>query len=155
MRRSFPAALTCGSQMPELRFATVETRGRQDVLVTWILRVAVAAVFLSVGLAKFGTDPMWVKLFEQIGFGVWFRYLTGFLQVAGAVLVLVPRTFLLGIAILASTMAGAVMVWIVQFGSPGSAIIPGVILIALVFIGVHGASSRFSREPDESAPTTR
>jgi putative oxidoreductase len=140
--------------MPELRFASVETRGRQDVLVTWILRLAVAAVFLSVGLAKFGTDPMWVRLFEQIGFGVWFRYLTGGLQVAGAVLVLVPRTFLLGIAILASTMAGAVIVWIVQFGTPGSAIIPGVLLVALVIIGVHGASSSSSRRTDESTPAT-
>jgi putative oxidoreductase len=126
--------------MPELRFATVETRGRQDVLISWILRIGVAAVFLSVGTAKFGTDPMWVKLFDQIGLGAWFRYLTGILQVAGAVLVLVPRTFLVGIVVLACTMAGAVMVWIVHFGSPGSAIIPGVLLVALGVIGFHGAT---------------
>jgi putative oxidoreductase len=125
--------------MPELRFATVETRGRQDVLITWILRLAVAAVFLSVGADKFGTNPMWVKLFDQIGFGSWFRHLTGILQVTGAVLVLVPRTFLIGIGILACTMAGAATVWIVRFGAPGSAIIPGAILVALVAIGFHGA----------------
>jgi putative oxidoreductase len=125
--------------MPELRLATVETRGRQDVLISWILRLGVAVVFLSVGTAKFGTDPMWVKLFDQIGFGVWFRYLTGILQVTGAVLVLVPRTFLIGIGILACTMAGAAAVWIVWFGTPGTAIIPGLLLVALVIIGVHGA----------------
>jgi putative oxidoreductase len=125
--------------MPDLRFATVETRGRQDVLISWILRLAVAGVFLSVGAAKFGTDPMWVQLFDRIGLGTWFRYLTGILQVTGAVLVLVPRTFLIGIGILACTMAGATMVWIVRFGAPGSAIIPGAILVALVSIGFHGA----------------
>jgi putative oxidoreductase len=125
--------------MPELRFATVETRGRQDVLISWILRLGVAAVFLSVGAAKFGTDSMWVKLFDQIGFGSWFRYLTGILQLAGAVLVLVPRTFLIGIGVLACTMAGATLVWIVRFGAPGNAIIPGVLLVALVIIGFHGA----------------
>ncbi len=125
--------------MPELRFETVETRGRQDVLISWILRLAVAGVFLSVGTAKLGTDPMWVQLFDRIGFGTWFRYLTGILQVTGAVLVLVPRTFVIGIAILACTMAGAAAVWIVLFGAPGTAIIPGIILVALVSIGFHGA----------------
>ena len=125
--------------MPELRFATVETRGRQDVLISWILRLAVAAVFLSVGTAKFGTDPMWVQLFDRIGFGTWFRYLTGVLQVTGAVLLLVPRTFLVGIAILSCTMAGAMAVWIVWFGAPGTAIIPGALLVGLVAIGFHGA----------------
>jgi putative oxidoreductase len=125
--------------MPELRLATVETRGRQDVLISWILRLAVAVVFLSVGAAKFEAAGMWVTLFDQIGFGAWFRYLTGILQVAGALLVLLPRTFPIGIALLACTMAGAVAVWIVRFGAPQNAIIPGVILVALVAIGFHGA----------------
>ena len=124
--------------MPELRLATVETRGRQDVLISWILRLGAAAVFLSVGTDKFGADPMWIKLFDQIG-GQWFRYLTGILQVTGAVLVLIPRTFLIGIGILACTMAGAVAVWIVWFGAPGTAIIPGALLVGLVGIGFHGA----------------
>ncbi len=133
--------------MPDLQFATVETRGRQDVLISWILRLGVAAVFLSVGAAKFETNSMWVKLFDQIGFGAWFRYLTGILQVTGAVLVLVPRTFLIGIGILACTMAGATMVWVVRFGAPGNAVIPGVILVALVIIGFHGA--RIANRPTE------
>ena len=126
--------------MPELRLATVEPRGRQDVLISWILRLGVAAVFLSVGTAKFGSDPMWIKLFDQIGFGSWFRYLTGILQVTGAVLVLIPRTFLIGIAILACTMAGAAGFWIVRFGAPGTAVIPGALFLALVAIGFHGAN---------------
>jgi len=125
--------------MPELRLATIETRGRQDVMISWILRLAVAGVFLSIGADKFNRDSMWVKLFEQIGFGQWFRYLTGILQITGAVLVTVPRTFLIGIAILACTMAGATAVWIVRFGAPGNAIIPAVVFIALVAVGFHGA----------------
>ncbi len=124
--------------MPEIRFATVETRGRQDVLISWILRLGVAAVFLSVGSAKFETHSMWVQLFDRIGFGVWFRYLTGVLQMAGAVLVLIPRTFLAGIAILACTMAGASLVWIVRFGEWGNAVIPAAILVALAGVGFHG-----------------
>ena len=125
--------------MPELRLATVETHGRQDVLISWILRLAVAGVFLSVGSSKFGADSQWVKLFEQIGFGAWFRYLTGILQVSGALLVILPRTFLIGIRMLACTMVGAAGVWIVRFGAPQNAIIPGAVLVALVAIGFHGA----------------
>ena len=125
--------------MPELRLATVETRGRQDVLISWILRLAVAGVFLSVGADKFYADSLWVKLFNQIGWGDWFRYLTGTLQVTGAVLVVVPRTFLIGIGLLACTMLGATAVWIVKFGAPGNAIIPAAILVALLVIGFHGA----------------
>ena len=100
--------------------------------------LAVAAVFLSVGADKFAAHSMWVQLFDRIGFGAWFRYLTGILQVTGAVLVVVPRTFLIGIGILACTMAGAVVIWIVRFGAPGNAVIPAAVLVALVSIGFHG-----------------
>ena len=134
--------------MPELRLATVETRGRQDVLISWILRLAVAGVFLSVGADKFYADSLWVKLFNQIGWGDWFRYLTGTLQVTGAVLVVVPRTFLIGIGLLACTMLGATAVWIVRFGAPGNAIIPAAILVALLVIGFHGAGVD-RKSPDE------
>jgi putative oxidoreductase len=136
--------------MPELRLATVETRGRQDVLISWILRLGVAGVFLSVGASKFDAHSYWVKLFNQIGWGDWFRYLTGILQVIGAVLVIVPRTFLIGIGILACTMLGAAAVWIVKFGALANAIIPAAVLVALVAIGFHGArvGNRWSDESD-------
>jgi hypothetical protein len=59
--------------------------------------------------------------------------------VTGAVLVVVPRTFSIGIGILACTMLGAAAVWIVKFGAPANAIIPAAILVSLVVIGFHGA----------------
>ena len=124
--------------MPELRLASGEPRSRQDVVITWILRVSVAVVFLSIGRDKFDANSMWPALFDKIGLGQWFRYLTGALQLTGAVLVLVPRTFLAGISLLAATMAGAVLVWIVRFGEPGNAVIPGVVLLGLAGIGWHG-----------------
>jgi putative oxidoreductase len=124
--------------MPELRLATGEPRTRQDVVISWILRVAVTALFLSIGSDKFDPRSMWPALFDRIGLGQWFRYTTGILQIAGALLVLVPRTFAAGIALLACTMAGAVTIWIVRFGEPGNAIIPAIVLIGLVGVGVHG-----------------
>ena len=134
--------------MAEFQLVPVETRSRQDVLITWILRVAVAVVFFSVGSSKFDASSMWVKLFDQIGLGQWFRYLTGILQIAGAALVLVPRTFPIGIGLLACTMAGAAVIWIVRFGALANAIIPAVVLAGLIGIGVHGV--RVNRQAAES-----
>ncbi len=124
--------------MTDLRLVPEETRSRIDILITWILRLGVAAVFFSVGTSKFGAHSSWIKTFDQIGLGQWFRYVTGMLQVAGAVLVLIPRTFLLGIGILACTMAGAVTVWLVVFHAPDNAVIPAIILIALAAIAFQG-----------------
>jgi uncharacterized membrane protein YphA (DoxX/SURF4 family) len=129
----------------EFQLLADETRSRQDVLITWILRVSVAVVFLSVGSSKFGASSTWITLFERIGFGQSFRYLTGSLQIGGAVLVVIPRTFLLGIALLACTMAGAAAVWIVRFGAPGNAVIPAIALAGLIGVGFHGA--RVDRQP--------
>src|SRR5919197_4328633 len=83
---------------------------RLGLLATWLPRVAVALVFLSVGSSKF-LDPMWVRLFGEIGLGQWFRYVTGVMQIAGGVLVLIPRTSLVGI-VLAGTMFGAAVAWL-------------------------------------------
>lgn len=45
---------------------------------------------------------------QDIGVGQWFRYATGICELAGGVMVLVRRTRLLGAALLACVMAGAV-----------------------------------------------
>jgi len=108
---------------------------RLGVLAAWLPRLAVALVFLSVGSSKF-RDPMWVRLFGEIGLGQWFRYLTGIMQIAGGVLVLVPRTALAGIALAACTMLGASIAWLTVLHAPVNAPIPAALLAILVAIGV-------------------
>ena len=108
---------------------------RLGVLRTWLPRIAVALVFVSVGSSKF-TDPMWVRLFGQIGLGQWFRYLTGVMQMAGGLLVLIPRTALAGIVLAACTMLGATIAWLTVLHAPWNAPIPGAIFAILVAIGV-------------------
>ncbi len=106
---------------------------RIDTLTTWLPRLALAVAFLGIGASKF-RDPMWVRLFDKIGFGQWFRYLTGAMQIGGAVLTLVPRLALLGITLIVCTLGGAVIVW-VAFGQPFAAIIPGTLLAVVLAIG--------------------
>ena len=90
----------------------------------WILQIGAAGMFLMVGFLKLSGDPQLVGLFEAIGLGQWFRYLTGALEVAGAVLLLIPRTSGLGALMLAGVMVGAVVTHLfIVGGSPLMAII--------------------------------
>ena len=107
---------------------------RLGLLATWLPRIAVALVFLSVGSSKF-SDPMWVRLFGQIGLGQWFRDLTGVMQIAAGILVLIPRTALAGVALAACTMLGASIAWLTVLHAPLNAPIPGIMLALLIVVG--------------------
>src|ERR1019366_6297087 len=71
-----------------------------------------AALFLTWRLARIAPENRadlgspWVKLFQQIRAGQWFRYFTG-AEVLGGVLVLISWTATAGLALLACTMAAA------------------------------------------------
>ena len=93
-------------------------------VVLWVLQIGAAGMFLMVGFLKLKGDPQLVGLFKAIGLGQWFRYLTGTLEVAGAVLLLIPRTSGLGALMLAGVMVGAVVTHVfIVGGSPLMAII--------------------------------
>src|SRR2546428_13077829 len=61
-------------------------------VVLWVLQIAAAGMFLMVGFLKPSGNAQLLGLFEAIGLGQWFRYLTGALEVTGAFLLLIPRT---------------------------------------------------------------
>jgi uncharacterized membrane protein YphA (DoxX/SURF4 family) len=93
-------------------------------VVLWVLQIAAAGMFLMVGFLKLSGNAQLVGLFEAIGIGQWFRYLTGALEVGGAILLLIPRTSGLGALLLAGVMACAVMTHLfIVGGSPLGAII--------------------------------
>jgi hypothetical protein len=68
-----------------------------------------------------------VELFDAIGLGQWFRYVTGSLEVLGAVLLLIPRLSGLGALLLVGTMLGAVATHLFVVG--GSALGTTILLI--------------------------
>jgi putative oxidoreductase len=90
----------------------------------WVLQIAAAGMFLMAGFFKLSGNPQMVGLFEAIGLGQWFRYLTGALEVSGAFLLLIPRTSGLGALMLAGVMVGAVLTHVfIVGGSPLMAIV--------------------------------
>jgi putative oxidoreductase len=102
------------------------------LLTGWLLRVALAVFFFTVGTRTFGAHSMWVPIFNQLGAPVWLRYLTSGLQVAGAILLVIPRTFLIGALFIGWTMIGAVLTWVAVLHEPQSAWVPAILLALLV-----------------------
>jgi uncharacterized membrane protein YphA (DoxX/SURF4 family) len=97
----------------------------RNAITDWVLRGGVAFAFALFGAEKFHSGPgcQWVKLFEQIGFGQSFRYFTGVVEILGGVLVLIPWTAPVGLALLATTTAGAALILDFVVGRPGDTII--------------------------------
>ena len=75
----------------------------------WVLRTVVAAMFLLAGGGKLaGAAPM-VQMYDTIGVGQWFRYVTGLIEVGSAMLLFVPSLAGLAALLLACTMVGAII----------------------------------------------
>jgi uncharacterized membrane protein YphA (DoxX/SURF4 family) len=56
----------------------------------WLTQIALAGMFFLAGGLKLAGVPMMVALFDAIGVGQWFRYVTGSIEVVSAVALLVP-----------------------------------------------------------------
>jgi len=122
--------------MEEVKFKLIEDQPSWiDHLRRWLPRLAVGGLFFFVGKSKFGAQSSWIKTFEQIGFGQWLRYVTGGIQIASAIMILIPRIFVWGILMLAATMLGAIAAWLFLLGNPFNAIFPGALLLGLLVIG--------------------
>ena len=98
----------------------------------WVLQIVAAGMFLMVGFLKLSGNPLLVGLFEAIGLGQWFRYLTGSLEVLGAILLLIPRLSGLGALMLACVMAGAVVTHLFIVG--GSPLAAAILLVVTTVI---------------------
>ena len=104
--------------------ATPRSLSRAATIALWTVQIATAAMFLFVGSLKLAGAPMMVALFDAIGIGQWFRYLTGSIEVVSAILLLVPSLAFFGALLLVPTMVGAVLTHLfIVGGNPGPAIV--------------------------------
>ena len=106
-------------------------------IIQWVIRAAVVFLFVSTGLEKFSIGPgaEWVRIFGQIGFGDWFRYFTGTVEIAGGVLLLIPKAALAGVILLVSCMLGAILFHLFVLGDPFSSIINVLLILAILAAG--------------------
>ena len=107
-------------------------RGRVALVALWLTQIGLAAMLMFVGGLKLTGAPQLVALFDAIGIGQWFRYVTGSIEVVSAVALLVPGWAGFGALVLIPTMVGAVFTHLFIVG--GSAMPATVLLIGSVAI---------------------
>lgn len=90
------------------------------------IRALLTVAFVAAGFAKLTGAEMMVGTFEAIGFGQWFRYVTGLIEVGGAILLWVPGLTVVGAGLLGATMVGAVFSHLVVLGV--DTMLPSVVL---------------------------
>ena len=115
------------SLAPSVTYASPVHQSRIGHIALWVLQIALAGMFLLAGGSKlFGAAAM-VGLFDAIGIGQWFRYVTGLIEVSSAVALLVPSLAVFGALALVATMIGAIAAHLFIVG--GSPAMPVILLV--------------------------
>ena len=116
-------------------------RSRAGSIALWILQAGAAAMFLMAGASKLLGAAVMVQLFDAIGIGQWFRYLTGGIEVVAGLSLLVPSLTFFAALALAVTMAGAIATHLfIAGGSPA----PATVLLTVTIVVA------WNRRPRES-----
>jgi uncharacterized membrane protein YphA (DoxX/SURF4 family) len=84
--------------------------GKWRTIATWVLRLVLGFVFLYVGTTKVTGTGHTVEYFDAIGWGQWFRYLTGVLDLAGVALLFVPKWTWFGAMLLACSVGTGTLI---------------------------------------------
>jgi uncharacterized membrane protein YphA (DoxX/SURF4 family) len=75
----------------------------------WTLSGLVALAFVFAGSGKLAGTAAMIGLFDKVGIGQWFRYLTGLLEVGGGIGLLIPRYAFYAAILLDIVMIGAIV----------------------------------------------
>jgi putative oxidoreductase len=117
------------------------TPGKASNIALWTLQVLVALAFVAAGSGKLLGSADMIALFEAVGIGQWFRYVTGLLEVVGAVLLVVPGKTAFGAVLLACVMAGAVVAHLTVLHTAPTA---PLVLFALTALSAWGRRSQLA-----------
>ncbi|HNU89122.1 MAG TPA: DoxX family protein [Ferruginibacter sp.] len=83
---------------------------------TWLLRIIAAVIMLQTLYFKFTAKPESVELFTQLGMEPWGRIGTGVAELIASILILVPRTTLMGAIMGLGLMSGAIFFHLTKLG---------------------------------------
>ena len=83
-----------------------------DTTKKWVLmgvKALLTLAFGAAGIAKLMGVEMMVQTFDAVGFGQWFRYVTGIIELGSAIVLWVPGLTAYAAGLLTCTMAGALV----------------------------------------------
>jgi uncharacterized membrane protein YphA (DoxX/SURF4 family) len=104
--------------------------GKGRLITLRILSGLVALAFIGAGGAKLAGAAAMVEVFDKVGFGQWFRYFTGLLEVTAGIGLLISRFAFYAAGLLAIVMVGAIIAHLTVLRSP-----PAAPLVLLVLTG--------------------
>jgi putative oxidoreductase len=119
---------------------STSSRSRYGDALLWTLRILLAVLFLYQGIDKFSDRRLWLRIFEEIGFGQWFRYFTGVVEVTGGLMLLIPKATLVAVGLLVCTMIGALLVHVLVIGVGPQTVFVCILLLMLCIIGAKRAN---------------
>lgn len=85
-------------------------------ILIWLMKILAAVILLQTLYFKFTAHPQSVELFTTLGMEPWGRIGTGVAELIAAILILLPRTTLLGAFIGLGLMAGAIFFHLTKLG---------------------------------------
>ena len=108
----------------------------------WVVQGLLALAFVGAASGKLLGKPEMVALYDVIGVGQWFRYVTGLVELSGAALILIPKTRVIGAGLLAGTMLGAIATHLSVLHTAPTA---PVVLLALVSLVLWGRRAELAK----------
>ncbi len=100
--------------------------------------ILLGLAFLGAGGSKLAGAQMHVENFARWGYPAWFQYVTGLIEVLGALMIFLPSTRFHGAVMLVCTMIGAVATHL----NSGEASMIGAPLVLMVFSALVAWSHR-------------
>ncbi len=100
------------------------------------IKALLTFAFAAAGLAKLAGAEMMTDMFDAIGSGQWFRFVTGVVEITGAMLIWVNGYQFIGAGLLLCTMIGALLTHILVLGVSSAA--------PAIFLGVLAAFVAFA-----------
>jgi len=112
----------------------------------WVLSGVLAVMFLFAGGFKLSGAQVAIDNFANWGYPDWFRVVTGLIEVAAGVLVVIPRTSFLGVALILPTMVGAMLTHLVH-AETRNVPLPLILFVLAAVLAYLRWPERFRRSP--------
>ena len=110
--------------------STTNPPAKSTNIAAWAIQILLAVAFFAAAGAKLAGAPMLVAIFQTIGLGQWFRYVTAVVEISGAIALLVPGFAVAGGVWLGTTMVFAVITHLLILHTNPA---PAVVLAVLSF----------------------
>jgi hypothetical protein len=103
-------------------------------ILSWVLRIGIAIIFLQTLFFKFTAHPDSVYIFSQLGIEPYGRIAVGIMELITSALILIPRTKLLGIFLSFGTIGGAIFSHFLVLGTEVKGDSGGLFTLALIVL---------------------